>query len=109
MHYLLKITALSCVFLLPGCQSSYTSAGNPTNGLFNSAPPQAEVNLAQAVQDAFVRTGDPVMQQLNVQSVQNTVMLSGYVKKIRQSDVAEQIAHRVPGVQIVENHIIVRP
>lgn len=29
--------------------------------------------------------------------------------KIRQSDVAEQIARQVPGVRAVENNIIIRP
>lgn len=92
----------SCLILLIGCQ---TETMPP---LFTSytAP---QMTLAQSVQDALMRTGDPSISQVHVQSSQNVVVLSGYVKKIRQSDVAEQIARQVPGVKTVENHIIVRP
>ena len=76
--------------------------------VFSFASPPAEINLAQSVQSALIQSGDPVIGQVHVQSNQNVVRLSGYVKKIRQSDVAEQIARKVPGVQNVDNRIIVR-
>jgi len=66
------------------------------------------MTLGQAVQDALLRSGDPVISQVHVDTNQNVVILSGYVKKIRQSDTAEQIARQVPGVQNVENNLIVR-
>ncbi|ADG25599.1 periplasmic, osmotically inducible protein Y [Legionella pneumophila 2300/99 Alcoy] len=56
-----------------------------------------------------MESNDPVINQIHVESNQNVVILSGYVKKIRQSDIAEQIARQVQGVQSVENRIIVRP
>jgi osmotically-inducible protein OsmY len=86
--------------LLAGCQS--TTVGT----MFSPYP--AGMSLAQSVQDALARNEDPVIAQVHVETNQNTVILSGYVKKIRQSDVAEQIAHQVPGVQTVENNIILR-
>lgn len=104
---LLKVAVVGCMFLLSSCQTG-TTTSNSVGNVFSFAPPPAEVNLAQSVQDALIRSGDPVIGQVRVQSVQNTVMLSGYVKKIRQSDVAEQIARQVPGVQSVDNRIIVR-
>lgn len=102
---LLKAAVVGCVFLLSSCQ---TTTSNPVSNVFSFAPPPAEVNLAQSVQDALMRSGDPVIGQVHVQTVQNTVTLSGYVKKIRQSDMAEQLTRQVPGVQTVHNRIIVR-
>lgn len=106
---LVKTAVAGCILLLSGC---YTATNNPSNattgGLFSFASPPAEINLAQSVQDALMRSGDPVIGQLRVETVQNAVVLSGYVKKIRQSDVAEQITRQVTGVQSVSNRIIVR-
>lgn len=105
-HNLLKIILGSCVIFLASCQTTTTS--NPVTNMFSFAPPPTELNLAQSVQDALVRSGDPVVGQVHVQTDQNVVVLSGYVKKIRQSDVAEQITRKVPGVSNVVNRIIVR-
>lgn len=101
--YLFSAIIASCLFFLIGCQTN-----NTISPMFNYYP-APQMTLAQSVQDALMRTGDPGISQVRVESNQNVVMLSGYVKKIRQSDVAEQIARQVPGVKTVENHIIVRP
>ncbi len=105
--YVLKMAIVSIIVLLTGCQT--TPMTRSSANIFNVTPAPAEVNLAQLVQDALMRSGDPQISQVSVQTNQNTVILSGYVKKIRQSDFAEQIARRVNGVQRVENRIIIRP
>lgn len=100
------LIALVSLFLIVGCQSTNvpgTTLFSPYSNNSNSA-----ASLAQSVQEALMSQGDPVIAQVHVETNQNTVRLSGYVKKIRQSDVAEQITRQVPGVQGVENHIIVR-
>jgi osmotically-inducible protein OsmY len=104
---LLKAVVVSVICLLSGCETTNTS--NPVGNVFSFAPPPMTLNLAQSVQDALIQSGDPIIGQVQVQASQNVVMLSGYVKKIRQSDTAEQIARKVPGVQNVDNRIIVRP
>jgi hypothetical protein len=103
---LLRIAAFGAVILLSGCQT--TSAPNAP-GVFGFAPPPAEVTLNQSVRDALMNSGDPMVSQVRIDTNQAQVILSGYVKKIRQSDTAEMIARKVPGVQSVENRIIVRP
>lgn len=108
MRNLLKVAVVSSVVLLSACQTT-SNPNNSVSHVFNFAPPAAQATLAQSVQDALMRSGDPMIGQVRVQTVQNTVVLSGYVKKIRQSDTAEQIARKVPGVQSVENRIIIRP
>lgn len=108
-NYLFKAIIAGFFVLLSGCQTSGPSraTGQMNNNFFGSYP-APENNLAQSVQQALLRSNDPVLAQINVKTSQNIVILSGYVKKIRQSDVAEQISRKVPGVQTVENHLIVR-
>lgn len=100
------------VLLLAGCQSTSNVRPapffiNPFNNHSSFAPAQS--SLAQSVQSALMRSEDPMIAQVHVEARQNIVVLSGYVKKIRQSDTAELIARQVPGVQSVENRIIIRP
>ncbi|MFI4919575.1 MAG: BON domain-containing protein [Legionellales bacterium] len=103
-NYLLRAIVAGFLFSLAGCYSETMTPG------FSSYPafPASNVTLVQSVQDALNGSGDPVIAQVHVETHQNNVVLTGYVKKIRQSDVAEQIAHKVPGVQHVDNNIIVR-
>ncbi|HRD69792.1 MAG TPA: BON domain-containing protein [Legionella sp.] len=98
-NYLYTVIA-GLILLLAGC--STTNTGN----IFHSVP--SGMTLTQSVQDALAGSDDPVIAQIHVETNQNVVTLSGYVRKIRQSDTAEQITREVPGVQSVENHLIVR-
>lgn len=89
--------------LLAGCFST-----NSGTSMFSPYPFQQSnsgMTLAQSVQDALASHD---LAQVHVETNQNVVILSGYVQKIRQSDTAEQIAREFPGVQRVENRIIVR-
>lgn len=97
--------SLGFIALLTGCQSNLLNFMGNNNSMFHSYP--AGATLGQAVQDALMKSGDPEVAQVQVETNINTVILSGYVKKIRQSDTAEQIARQVPGVQTVINKIIV--
>lgn len=95
-----KVALVGIVLLLTACQS------NNVGQMFSPYPTQ--VSLTQTVQDALMQTNDPVLARVHVETMQNDVVLSGYVKKIRQSDTAQQIAEKVPGVKTVTNHLIVR-
>ncbi|MGL5741244.1 MAG: BON domain-containing protein [Legionella sp.] len=103
--YLLTIPLVALPFILVGCQSNQA-----TPSLFTPFTPSFTqgANLAQTVQEALMRNEDPAIAQVRVQTRQDVVILTGYVKKIRQSDTAEQIARQVPGVRAVENNIIIR-
>ncbi|ARB90794.1 BON domain-containing protein [Legionella longbeachae] len=107
MHkHLLNVLVVFFLFSLAGCQSNRT-----TDTFFSPLAPLVtpSANLDQTVQEALMRSDDPTIARVHVQTRQDVVVLSGYVKKIRQSDVAEQIARQVPGVRAVENNIIIRP
>lgn len=116
-HTLQNIVVVSLGLILVGCQSGPRGPGAAEGqpGFFQPFYPNNYSNnqagsmpLAQAVQGALLNSGDPALESVRVEAVQNTVRLTGYVKKIRQSDMAEQIARQVPGVQQVENRLIVR-
>lgn len=102
LKYLSSAIIVILILLTAGCQT------NTVGSLFSPSYPSG-MTLAQSVKDSLMESNDPVINQIHVETNQNIVILSGYVKKIRQSDVAEQIARQVQGVQSVENHIIVRP
>lgn len=107
--YLIKAMIAGVLVILAGCQTNSGQgvfSSNPGNPSFSPFSPS--MSLAQSVQEALMRSDDPVIAQVHVQTNQNMVILSGYVKKIRQSDVAEQIAGRIAGPQNVQNNIIVR-
>lgn len=106
--YLLNILIAGFLLLLAGCQSNSSNHTSSFNNPFN-APFTPQMDLSQSVQEALMRNDDLAIARVRVETRQNTVILSGYVKKIRQSDTAEQIARQVPGVQSVENRIIIRP
>ncbi len=103
--YVLNTLIVFFLFSLVGCQSNQASSN-----IFSSFTPLATpgANLAQTVQEALMRNDDLAVSQVHVQTRQDVVVLTGYVKKIRLSDTAEQIARQVPGVRAVENHIIIR-
>ncbi len=105
-RYLVILMFVSLNLILSGCS-------NNTNSSFSqgfSAPfGNPMPNNVEAVQDALREQDDPQLAQIRVEPYQNKVVLSGYVKKIKQSDTAELIARQVAGNDNVENRIIVRP
>ncbi len=98
-NYLSALTGLVFVFLV-GCQSTTS-----TNFLSSRNSPQ---NLTDAVHTAFMNTPELAEVPIQIQVQKGTVFLSGYVKTIRQSDTAAEIASRIPGVKFVQNGLIVR-
>lgn len=65
-------------------------------------------SLSERVQRQLYSNSDPIIANLHAESVNNTIILTGFVKKIKQSDDAQLIASQVRGVREVDNKIIVR-
>lgn len=97
---------ITLLFILLAAMLASCSSG-PVSPFFDASAP-SDTSLTTAVRDAFVQNGEPMLSQVHIQTVESKVVLSGYVKKIRQSDLAEQLARKVPGVTDVENNLIVR-
>jgi len=98
-YYRSGLIAVILAFLL-GCQSTTTS------NFFN--PVLARQNLSESVNSAFMSSPELANVPIHIETQKGTVFLSGYVKTIRQSDTAAEIASRVPGVRTVHNGLIVR-
>ncbi len=99
---LLGFSSIIMIVLLSACQMNMPSS----NLLYGQ--PSDEV-LTQRVQRGLYMSEDPVVANLHAESIQGTVVLTGFVKKIKQSDEAQQIAQSTPGAREVKNNIIVRP
>jgi hyperosmotically inducible periplasmic protein len=98
-HYSLAALITALLIALAGCQ---TFSGSML-GLRHS-----DSAITIAVKDALVNSNQFIDLAINVETTQGNVLLSGYVKTIRQSDVAADIASKVDGVKFVENNLIVR-
>ncbi|CEG60217.1 BON domain-containing protein [Legionella micdadei] len=89
-----------CLAILVGCQSL-------THENFFRVGPSDET-ITTSVQSAFSNNPDLSAQRIHVETHKGTVVLSGYVKTIRQSDTAGDIAGKISGVKSVQNELIVR-
>jgi osmotically-inducible protein OsmY len=86
--------------LLIGCQSTQVE------NIFRLQPNDSDITTS--VNSAFMTNKILAPTHITVDTMNGTVYLSGYVKTIRQSDTAEDIAKKVGGVKMVQNNIIVR-
>lgn len=87
--------------LVAGCQMD--SLGDMS---WPGAHSSASVN--EMVSQALMSNAQLAGLSIRVESDQGNVRLSGYVKTIRQSDVAADVAGKVRGVKMVQNDLIVR-
>ena len=88
--------------LLAGCQT----LSGPGNIMGSKHPSDSAItaSVIAAIDNSNQFVGVPV----TVETKNANVLLSGYVKTIRQSDVAADLASKVDGVKFVENNLIVR-
>ncbi|MFA5960418.1 MAG: BON domain-containing protein [Tatlockia sp.] len=85
-----------CLIVLVGC-----------NNYVAFAPWHPDKGITTAVYSALVNS-DLATANIHVITQNGTVVLSGYVKTIRQSDMAGEIASHISGVRSVQNELIVR-
>lgn len=96
---LLAIGAVLC--LSTGCQSV------PGNSLFVSQA-TSDNAITASINNTFANNAQLAGIPVHVETNHGSVLLTGYVKTIRQSDVAGDLATKTPGVKAVENNLIVR-
>ncbi len=95
------------IFVIMGLLSSFWGCSSlSNNGLTGYF--QSDSDLKMAVESAFYENRVLAGAPIGIRSEKGQVTLTGYVKTIRQSDVAEEVARKTPGVHAVENNLIVR-
>ena len=65
--------------------------------------------ITTSVKARFVDNHDVDASSIKVETLNGSVMLSGFAKNMRERDTAEVIARNVTGVRSVHNEISVRP
>lgn len=101
MYIFHRTLILATIFAsLVGCQTI------PQEGIF--MPRSNDSTLTTAVLENMLNDENLSTVTVHVETMNGVVQLTGYVKTIRQSDMAEELARKTPGVKSVQNNIIVR-
>ena len=99
--FLTLIIILNLCFMA-GCQTG--SVPYP----FNTSSQTTDERITTTVLESMLTNELVSNLNIHVETLNGIVILSGYVKTIRQSDTSEEIARKTPGVKSVQNNIIVR-
>jgi osmotically-inducible protein OsmY len=97
------VAAASVVALLtmPGCA---VSRGQQTTGAYID-----DSTITAAVKSSFVEDTKVDAAAISVETLNGTVMLSGFAKNAAEKTTAESLTWKVKGVKSVKNEIAVRP
>ncbi|MDP3653103.1 MAG: BON domain-containing protein [Rhodoferax sp.] len=68
-----------------------------------------DATITTRVKSRFVENTDVDASAISVETLQGTVMLSGFAKNMKEKTTAEEIARMVNGVKAVKNEIALRP
>lgn len=93
--------ALLAMFAVSGCA---VTRGQETVGAYVD-----DATITTQIKSRFVENRDVDAASIKVETLNGTVMLSGFAKNATEKSTAEAIARRVNGVKSVRNEIAVRP
>lgn len=68
-----------------------------------------DATITTQVKSRFIENKDVDASSIHVETLNGTVMLSGFAKKALEKETAAQIARKVNGVRSVRNEIAIRP
>lgn len=94
------ITAVVALTVLPGCA---VTRGQSTVGEYID-----DTAVTTAVKAKFVEDKSVDASAISVETLDGTVMLSGFAKNTTEKGQAENLARGVKGVKSVKNQIVVR-
>jgi len=93
--------AAATLLALPGCA---VTRGQETVGAYVD-----DATITTQIKSRFVSNKDVDAASIKVETLNGTVMLSGFAKSSTERATAERIARDVNGVKSVRNEIAVRP
>lgn len=97
---LASIVAAAALLTLTGCA---VTRGQETVGAYVD-----DAAITTAVKARFIDNKDVDAASIKVETLNGTVMLSGFAKNALEKTTAESIARRVNGVKSVKNEIAIR-
>ncbi|CAM5797719.1 BON domain-containing protein [Rhizobacter sp. Root404] len=93
-----------CVFALITASGCAVTRGQETVGAYVD-----DAAITTAVKAKFVEDKTVDAASIKVETLNGTVMLSGFAKNSAERNMAEDIAMKVKGVKSVKNSVAVRP
>jgi len=94
------VTAVAALTVLPGCA---VTRGQSTVGEYID-----DTAITTAVKAKFIDSTQVDAAAISVETLEGTVMLSGFAKTQAEKDSAESIARSTKGVKSVKNQLAVR-
>jgi hyperosmotically inducible protein len=98
---LATLAAVAALVVTSGCA---VSRGQETTGAYID-----DAAITTSLKARFVENKDVDASSIKVETLNGTVMLSGFAKNANERMTAEDIAAKVKGVKSVKNSIVVRP
>ncbi|MEO8279189.1 MAG: BON domain-containing protein [Ideonella sp.] len=95
------VTAVAALTVLPGCAV--------TRGQENVKEYVSDTGITTAIKAKFVENKTVAASSISVETLDGTVMLTGFAKSNDEKRMAEDIARAAKGVKAVRNSIVVRP
>jgi osmotically-inducible protein OsmY len=100
-HHLASAVAVVALLTATGCA---VTRGQETTGAYID-----DAAITTSVKARYVDNKDVDASSIKVETLNGTVMLSGFAKNSTERVTAEDIAMKVKGVKSVKNAIVVRP
>jgi len=98
------VAGSSALFLLFTASGCAVTRGQESVGAYVD-----DATITTQVKSRFVENKDVDASSIRVETLNGTVMLSGFAKNATERITAESIARKVNGVKSVKNEIAVRP
>jgi hyperosmotically inducible protein len=103
----IRHTAFAALFaaaVLIGASGCAVTRGQETVGAYVD-----DATITTQIKSRFVENKDVDASSIRVETLNGTVILSGFAKKALEKETAAQIARKVNGVRSVRNEIAIRP
>jgi hyperosmotically inducible periplasmic protein len=99
-----KLASALTVFALVAMSGCAVTRGQETTGAYVD-----DTAITTAVKGRYVGNKEVDAAAISVETLNGTVMLSGFAKNQAERTMAEEIAMKTKGVKSVKNAIVVRP
>ncbi|HSV70036.1 MAG TPA: BON domain-containing protein [Methylibium sp.] len=104
MNLRTPLTAVLAALLLATAAGCAVTRGQETVGAYVD-----DTAITTGVKARFVENKDVAASSISVETLNGTVMLSGFAKSPDEKATAETLAWKVAGVKSVKNEIAIRP